>query len=85
MGEVNIANGKLKVTQKVADALDGFIAENQFSMSLEEVKSLLVAEHFEQDWHEFEEGQFSALNDIETFDVMQAMVNGYEVEKSPEE
>lgn len=78
---------KVKVSREVANAIEEFLDEctRVMKRTLETSKGILVAEHCGRDWAKYEVGQYVALNDIDTFTLMQAMVNGYETEKSPEE
>lgn len=75
----------MKIAREIADAIELFIKENKFKRSEEEIKSILVAEHCGQDWAEFEDGQFLALNSISTYDLMKCVTNGYETEKTSKE
>lgn len=78
---------KVKVSREVADAIELYIDDctRVLKLTLENSKAVLIAEHYKQDWAKYEIGQYLALNDIDTFTLMQAMVNDYEVEETPEE
>lgn len=76
---------KVKVTKEVAEAIEAYLNDFTSIRTTEEKKSVLVAEHCGQDWTKYEVGQYAALNNITTYELMTIMVNGYEVEKSAEE
>lgn len=73
---------KIKVSKNVADAIDLFLKKTiNEHVNKEQAKSILVAEHYGTDWTEYEDGQYAALNDILTSDLMKCMVHDYEPEK----
>ena len=80
---------KLKVSREVADAIEKYI--HYWIKELgktEEVKALLVSSHNElkyKGWDAYQDGAYKAMEGISTFDLMQALVNGYEVELTPHE
>ena len=73
---------KMKLSKNVFDAIELFLKDNKFSRHDEEIKAIIVAEHCQTDFKDYEDGQYIALNEITTFDLMQCMVNGYETEKT---
>lgn len=70
---------KMKVSKDVADAIDLFLTNtiSEF-MGEKQAKAALVAEHYGEDWAEYEDGQYSALNKITSYDLMKCMIDGYE-------
>ena len=72
---------EMKIEKDIAEAIDLFLDDEVHVMKrgLERGKSVLVAQHYGQDWTKFELGQYEALNKISTFDLMKCLVNGYEV------
>lgn len=77
---------KMKISKSIADAIDLFL-NNVISRSMEkeQAQAALVAEHYNRDWTKYEDGQYSALNDISTSDLMKCMTVGYESENVEEE
>lgn len=71
----------MKIDKEIAVAIEEFLKESLTVMKrdLDKSKAVLVAEHYGRDWRKYEEGQYSSLNRIETFDLMKCLVNGYEV------
>lgn len=81
---------KLKVSREVADAIEKFIHYwvKDFGKTEEEVKVRLIRTHNElkyEGWDNYQCGSYKALADISTFDLMQVLVNGCEVEMTPYE
>lgn len=75
----------IKVDKDIADAMDLFLKEASSEFRSEgQTKAILVAEHYGQDWNNYEVGQYIALNKILTEDVMLCMVHGYEPIKEGE-
>ncbi|MED4547614.1 MULTISPECIES: hypothetical protein [Bacillus] len=70
MSEIN----KPVITKEQADALLGLYVEE---WSEEDV----LEYHVTREWTD----QFSPLNDLDTMTIAAALINGYEVEKTPEE
>jgi len=71
----------MRIENDIADAIESFLTVQLRVMkrSIEQGKSILVAEHCGQDWTKYEGGQYSVLNKISTFDLMKCLVNGYEI------
>lgn len=77
---------KMKVSKNVADAIDLFLTDTISEFTGEkQAKAALVAEHYGRDWTEYEDGQYSALNEITSYDLMKCMMDGYEPEHVKEE
>jgi hypothetical protein len=73
---------KKEISREIANAIELFVDDKNFKLTVEEVKAILVVEHPKQDWEIFGGGRYAALKNITTFDLMQCVVNGYEVEKT---
>lgn len=80
-----MTSAKVTVTKEVAEAIQTYLSDFPGKRTDEEMRGILVAEHCGQDWRNYETGQYIALNNITTFELMNALVNGYTVEKSPED
>lgn len=70
---------KVKVSKNVADAIDMFLKNSVDKFAgKDQAQAALVAEHYRQDWTKYEDGQYAALNNIETPELMKCMTHGYE-------
>lgn len=81
---------KIKVSKEVAEAIEKYIHywTKEIGKTKEEVKALLVGTHNElkyKGWDAYRDGSYKAMEGISTFDLMQVLVNGYEVEMTPHE
>lgn len=70
---------KVVIAEDVAEAIEEFMdmITKQMKNDEETGKGIFVAEHCQQDWRKYEDGQYSALNKISTYQLMQILVNGY--------
>ena len=78
---------KLKVSHEVADAIERHLTRNtkNYNLSLESAMEDLIVRHPNVDWEDYLDGEFKELENIPTYDLMQALVLGYEVEMTPHE
>lgn len=85
---------KVIIPREVAEAIESFLYYNNYDDSSKEnkefLKGFLVYKHHKvihlgDGWGGIGDTKYAALNDISTYDLMRALVNGYEVEKTPEE
>lgn len=78
---------KIKVSQGIANAIDGYITRNikYYELSLESAVEDLIVCHPNIDWEDYLDGEFKELENITTYDLMRVLVLGYEVEKTPED
>lgn len=78
---------KLKVSREVADAIERYLTRNtkNYNLSLESAMEDLIVCHPNVDWEDYLDGEFKELENIPIYDLMQALVLGYEVEKTPHE
>lgn len=69
---------KMKIEKDIAEAIELFLINTVSDFRcIEQCKAILIAEHYRQDWTNYEDGQYTALNKILTSDLMKCLVNGY--------
>lgn len=78
---------KIKVSKGIANVIDRYITRNikNYELSLESAMEDLIVCHPNIDWEDYLDGEFKELENITTYDLMQVLVLGYEVEKTPED
>lgn len=78
---------KIKVSQGIANVIDRYITRNikNYELSLESAMEDLIVCHPNIDWEDYLDGEFGELENITTYDLMQVLVLGYEVETTPED
>lgn len=69
----------VEVSEDVAEAIEAYMdmITRQMGRTDEVGKGIFVAEHCQQDWRLYEDGQYAALNNISTYDLMRVLVLGY--------